>query len=834
MRFSTWLKLLVFAGMLGVLAGCQNSEERAEQHFQNALALMAEGDIARATVEFRNVFQNNGLHVEARETFAAMLRREGDIQGSYGQYLRLVEQRPDHVAARIALAQMALTGQFWDEARVQGARAIELAPDDPATAVITVSLAYLDAVEAEDAVAREGAFAQAEALLQTDADNLLLQRLVIDGLVRDEASEEALALLGRALAVHPTDRPLHDVRIQVLARLGREEETIAALRDMMDLFPEDDSLPPMILQAHLARGEVDLAAGLLQQIAVGAGDDTRRRHEALQALVQLRLRNQGPEAAIAELDRIIAAEQEAGQDPATFRILRAGLLFDQGEREVAMTALRRVLEQEGLAQGLAGNARVALARMLMAEGDDTAARALVDQVIAEDASQAEALKILAAWLIEEDRADVAITRLRTVLDLEPGDAEALTLMAEAHARNGNHELARDFLSRAVEESDAAPAESIRYARVLLEDGRNLLAEEIVIEALRRAPGHPELLVLLGDIYLRMGDWSRADQVERTLRGGDATSVALADRLRTSLLAAQGQTESALAYLEALAASGESADLATRIAVVRARLSTGDTAGALSYAQGLLDDDPDNVALRMTLAAVHTGSQQYAEAEAIYRALVAETPGFQEAWIGLIRSLTVQGRVDEARTTLDEALNVLPDAPDLLWAQASFREWQGDFEGAIAIYERLYEMLPNEPVLANNLASLISTYRDDEESLDRAYTIARRLRGTNVPPFQDTYGWIAYRQGQYDEALEHLEPAAEALSVDPLVQYHLGMTYLALGRQEAALDQLRRALELAGPDDSRPQFEIARNEVATLEAAAESGPSAGQEGAENDE
>jgi hypothetical protein len=40
-----------------------------------------------------------------------------------------------------------------------------------------------------------------------------------------------------------------------------------------------------------------------------------------------------------------------------------------------------------------------------------------------------------------------------------------------------------------------------------------------------------------------------------------------------------------------------------------------------------------------------------------------------------------------------------------------------------------------------------------------------------------------------------------------------MTYLALGQQDAALDQLRRALELAGPDDSRPQFEIARAEVA---------------------
>ena len=46
-----------------------------------------------------------------------------------------------------------------------------------------------------------------------------------------------------------------------------------------------------------------------------------------------------------------------------------------------------------------------------------------------------------------------------------------------------------------------------------------------------------------------------------------------------------------------------------------------------------------------------------------------------------------------------------------------------------------------------------------------------------------------------------------------------MTYLALGRQDAALERLRRAVELAGPADSWPQLEIARTEIATLEAAA---------------
>jgi tetratricopeptide (TPR) repeat protein len=122
------------------------------------------------------------------------------------------------------------------------------------------------------------------------------------------------------------------------------------------------------------------------------------------------------------------------------------------------------------------------------------------------------------------------------------------------------------------------------------------------------------------------------------------------------------------------------------------------------------------------------------------------------------------------------------------------------------------------VVANNLASLISTYRTDPESLERAFVVARRLRGSDVPAFQDTYGWIAFRRGELQEALEHLEPAANALTEDPLVQYHLAMTYQALERPQDALDRFRRSVEIAGETDTRPQIADARQRIADIEAA----------------
>ncbi|MBL9060380.1 MAG: tetratricopeptide repeat protein, partial [Mangrovicoccus sp.] len=107
---------------------------------------------------------------------------------------------------------------------------------------------------------------------------------------------------------------------------------------------------------------------------------------------------------------------------------------------------------------------------------------------------------------------------------------------------------------------------------------------------------------------------------------------------------------------------------------------------------------------------------------------------------------------------------------------------------------------------------------DDESLQRAYVIARRLRGLEIPAFQDTYGWISFRMGNQQEALENLEPAAEGLPKDPSVQYHLAKVYLAAGRAEEAAAKLQAAVDLWA-ESKIPLAETARAELAAMSAPA---------------
>ena len=807
MTRSIWLRVLALVGAAFLLAACDSSEERAEQHYQRGMELLEAGDVDRALVEFRNVFQLNGQHREARLAYARTVRAQGNLGEAYGQYLRLVEQYPDDLEGRRALSEMAVLTQNWEEAERHAEVANTAAPDDEAMKAVNLALRYRDALEAEDPEAQSAVITDASALVASQPDNLIIRRILADGYLRAGAEADALRELDEALRLDPDNRQLHNGRLALLGELGDAEAIEVQLLDMTERFPEDSGIKATLIRFYLSQQNLDGAEAFMRAQLDPTGENTQPYVELIQFLVNVR----GREAALAELDAALAEDP----DSQVARALRAGLLFEQGDRDTAIAEMESLLDGAEASDQTNG-LRISLAQMLVATGNEVGARRLVEEVLEADPTQVQALKMSAAWAIEADRADEAISALRTVLDQAPQDADAMTLMAEAHQRNGNRALARDLLALAAEASNNAPEESLRYARLLMSEDSALAAEDVLLASLRLSPGDPRLLEALGQIYVGMEDWPRAEQVIATLRRiGSDQAVGVADSLQVAVLSTQDRTGEAIAFLEELSQDQGRGD-AAQIAIMRAHLVAGDSEAALAASRDAIAENPDSLQLRFAGAAILAATGDLPGAADAYREILAINDRAERVWLELIRVLNAQGDTEAAQQALNEGLAVLPEAPNLLWAKASDLERDGDFEGAIAVYESLYERNSRSPVIANNLASLISTYRDDAESLERAYAVARRLRGTEVPAFQDTYGWIAYRRGEYEDALEHLEPAAAALGQDALVQYHLGMTYAALERYDEALGQLRRAVDLAGEIDTRPQFDQAREEIERLE------------------
>lgn len=806
------LKRLILSVLAVVLAlgltACKTAEERAEEYYQSALTLAADDDYDRAVVALRNVFELDASHREARRMMAdIMLNERGNRQQAYGQYLRLAEQYPDDLEARIALAQIAFAATNWDELERHGARAAELAPDDPRVVPLSTARDYRAAVLANDMPARRVAADSARDLLGDQPDNMVLRSIVIDDLLRGGDLRGAMVEIDQMLDRDPGNILYHQQRLNILAELGDMDGLEDQLRTMIAQFPDETVHKATLLRFFLSRDDLDAAETFLRDLVANApADDPTAKGDLIRFLAEYR--------SVAAAKEEIAATVGTVADPLPFLIIDAGLDFASGARGNAIATLETALDDHATSPQVQ-TARVTLARMLAATGNEVGARARVEAVLAEDAGNPEALKLRAGWLIADDRTDEAIAALRTALDRNPDDAAAMTLMADAYIRSGQPQLARDFRALAVDASGNAPEESIRYARLLMGDESYLPAEDILISSLRLNADNPDLLLALGQLYLEMEDYPRAQQVVATLRRADTPdTTAAANRVEAELINRQSGRDDALAYLEGLANRSDAA-LADRIALVRARIRSDDAAGALAMAQDIAADTPDNDELRFLVGTTQALAGELDAAEDTFRALLDAEPRRPTVWLALSQLAQRQGERDTARSVIDDALGHLPEDVTLLWAKASFLEQDGDIDGAIAIYEDLYAQNSNALVVANNLASLLSTYRDDDESLERAWTVARRFSDTSFPPVQDTYGWILHRRGESEQALPYLESAAAALPDDPLAQYHLGQTYAALDRPDDALAQFRRAVDLAGPGDTRPQIETARREIQTL-------------------
>ncbi|MEP5010661.1 MAG: hypothetical protein ABJR08_16140, partial [Roseobacter sp.] len=390
-------KLFLACTVCLFLAACESAEEKAEAYYQSGLTLIEEGDIPRAIVELRNVFEFNSNHREARQTYARLLRESGDVRGSYRQYLRLVEQYPDDLEGRVALSEITFDLQDWREFERHSAAVLEAAAEapTPASDAVKVLADYRSAVIAEDASARRATLEQAAALLEQQPENFYLMRVLMDGYRWDGRPSQALRVVDQALALRPAQRDLYGVKLALLGQFEDEDGIESVLYEMLDRFPDDDSVTTALIRFYVGRNRLDDAETYLRENSDPADEDPAN----FVALLQLVEQTKGKEALLAELESAIAA---GGGNAVLYRGLKANLKFLQGDQEDAISDLNAVLAEDLPTSENLRNIKVMLARMENIVGNNVGARRLIEEVLAEDSGQSEALHMQARWLIDAD------------------------------------------------------------------------------------------------------------------------------------------------------------------------------------------------------------------------------------------------------------------------------------------------------------------------------------------------------------------------------------------------------------------------------------------------
>lgn len=777
--------------VLMTLTACKSTEDKSDAYFQSAVALVESGEARGAILELKNAIKLNENNVAARKLYAQLLLDAGDVSRAFREFRYVSEARPDDLDAARAMAAIAFDSNDLDGAQAYLDKAKMLDATDLGLREIEVGLRYRSAVKSRDTQAMDLAATDAMALIDADPAYIRARRVAVASLIRTGQTQAALALIDDGLALAPEDRGLHNTKLLALNELGHMEDTRAHILTMIALDPQDTATQRLLMDWYLTQGRVDEAeAWLLGRIDPQSADPSPRLMY-LRFLSQLRSNAVMRDALRAILERPDLPRDVAGNSD-LFAALLAGADYTEGDTARAMADLAALIEGAPPA-AQTDRIKMQLSTMRRETGDAPRARALVEEVLAHDPGQLQALKAKAAWLIAEDDIDGAILVLRSALGDAPEDPQLFSLLASAYERDGKRQLVSDMLARAMEASNNAPDESLRYAALLFQKGEPRLAEQVIEQALRRTSRDLRLHNSLAQIHLEMRDWPRVardiDVIAQTFASDEAQSIV--SDLSARLLAEQGKSDALTDFLQERADAVDSS-LGAKIANIRNYLVNGNVEAARTRVAQLQQEAPDDANVRLIVAMVEIDAGNLAGAQTALKMLTQDVPDFVPAWRAYARVVQDQEGGEAAIDVIEAALAANPQNRDVRVDYAGRLEQVGRMDDAIAVYDALYAQGSDDLVVVNNLASLLTSERRDAQSIVRANAIARRLKGTNVPAFQDTFGWAAFLAGDVDEALPALEAAAKALPDVPSVAYHLGEVYAKSGRTGEARVQFERA------------------------------------------
>ena len=763
-----------------LVAACDSVEDRVADHYERGQQLLEDGVEAKAVLEFRNALQLNTDHAPSHMALGLIAEGNNNLQAAFIRYKRVTEIDNKHYEARVKITRFLILADSLDDAAESYAIAKALRPEAADTYVLDAALALR-----EDRM--NDMRASLDKALAIDPKNVDAALLDVNFVLKTGTDADALTRANKALALDPTSLQINTIKLQIYQRQGDSKGVGEQLIRMVGYYPDNIRLIEAQARWAVQAGEVATAETALRSLAALQPD----KRVAAFDLVRYIRAQKGEAAGREELNRMIAE----ADDPFDLRLMLAQYEEETGNQDIAYEMLRDLTLVEDVGQ--ANRARVALARSVLRNGDRDTGLGIIQEALAADPREVEALVIWAAHLIEEGRLDEATPYIRSGLNESPEDVRLLMLSGQLQERLGNIDLATDRMARAVRIRDYHPGVVEPYVQFLSRIGRDQAIETILVEANRRHPNEERILDQLGFIRAKLGDWRGADRIANQL---SQTNPDRARQLRAAILIGQERFDEGADLLRNLP-EDQRQRAASIAALVQTYIRQGEIDKATQFLDGLLVENPDNLQALGLRGNLYLAAGDRKAAISAYEKILIADPGNAGARSALARMFQMTGEIAEAEDELLSGLEVNPDNLFLKTRLAQFRELQGEFNSAIDLYTEVYDRVPNSLLITNNLASLLADHRaDDPASVDRAYQLASRLRDSPYPHYRDTYGWTRYLRGEYEEALTYIEPVIETLPLNAWVHYHLGKVYLALDRAKDAKKHLQLAADLSKDEE----------------------------------
>ena len=267
-------------------------------------------------------------------------------------------------------------------------------------------------------------------------------------------------------------------------------------------------------------------------------------------------------------------------------------------------------------------------------------------------------------------------------------------------------------------------------------------------------------------------------------------------------AMQGDSEQAEAALDyALRLHPENID--ALIFKARARLINGHP----EEARHILDNiaDPNDREVMFLRAELLLAGKQFAQAEALLRALIEEEGYAANTYADIIDLLVDNGQTDMACLWIEEATQRYPDHQLLMESAAYSHAQQERFDEAVALYNRLLDIDPYSAFYWEELGKIYFRREEFDKAIE-AFEFVIAINGDECYYALYAAANCYFNIGNYERAEAHYQTIHERYpeTVDPL--FHMGMCRVNQGDDDKALDYFTQALTTI-PEGSEEQAQI---------------------------
>jgi tetratricopeptide (TPR) repeat protein len=537
-------------------------------------------------------------------------------------------------------------------------------------------------------------------------------------------------------------------RISILERIGGilEEEFVDHKR-AADTFEEIVAIEPghegaNVQLAHLYRKlqRFDDLAKTLERHALGSTDEKRKIALLLQAARVLTVDVGAPQRAMAMADRVL------GVDPKNSEALElnARLSHQLGDAKAAIESMRRLADAEK-----------------------------------EGAKKAELLVRLGKMLEEGGDKDDAIAQYKAALDANKDDAAAAAALRSIYSGRGDAHGAAELLLREIEVTSGAIAKAKLFAelggirRERLKDVA--AAKEAYKKALELDPTSTPAARGLGDIAFEADDFAEAAKqyeplLARTseMTKDDARAVSM--RAGEAFRKIGGFDKAQRAFLNAKAFAPEDREVLERLADVTFESGAADEAAEMyrdilkTVGKDLVGHDRGRIVYRM--------------GEALRRS----------------------DQLDEAKTSLEEAAQLLPGQADPLHSLKQLYEKKGDWEKVVSTLKRRIDVAPDDEraKLLVEQGDVLLSKISDKQRASKSYVAALELKGDDrnlltklMAVYSETKDWSKL----VEVILRIAELVSDKVQLAKYYNTAAAISHLELARLDEAADYYEQSLDM---------------------------------------